>query len=111
MTVIKNTAIALAMAAAMSTAAYAGGLDTPVMEPEIIVEETTAGTGGGWLSRSFFWPSWQPWLPRTETISLRIPCGILHGTAPLRGRFCFRGRGCESARRRSLSSRSSRRPG
>lgn len=49
MTLIKNTAIAIATAAAMSTAAYAGSMDAPVMEPEIIVEETTAGTGGGWV--------------------------------------------------------------
>jgi hypothetical protein len=48
MTLIKNTAIAFATAAAMSTAAYAGGMDAPVMEPEIIVEEST-GTGGGWV--------------------------------------------------------------
>ncbi len=49
MTTIKNTAIALAMAAAMSTAAYAGSMEAPVMEPEIIVEETSTGTGGGWV--------------------------------------------------------------
>jgi hypothetical protein len=48
MTLIKNTAIALATAAAMSTAAYAGSMEAPVMEPEIIVEEST-GTGGGWV--------------------------------------------------------------
>jgi hypothetical protein len=49
MTVLKNTAIALATTAALSTAAYAGGLNEPVMEPEIIVEETTTGAGGGWV--------------------------------------------------------------
>jgi len=49
MTIIKNTAIALATAAVMSTAAYAGSMEAPVMEPEIIVEETSAGTGEGWI--------------------------------------------------------------
>jgi hypothetical protein len=49
MTVVKKTAIALATVAAMSTAAHAGGMDEPVMEPEIIVEETSTGTGGGWV--------------------------------------------------------------
>ncbi|MGI1661854.1 hypothetical protein ACRDNQ_06415 [Palleronia sp. KMU-117] len=48
MTLIKNTAIALAAVATMSTAAYAGGMSEPVMEPEIIVEEST-GTGGAWI--------------------------------------------------------------
>jgi hypothetical protein len=49
MTLIKNTTIALAMAAALSTAAYAGGMDAPVMEPEIIVQETTDGSGRWWV--------------------------------------------------------------
>jgi hypothetical protein len=29
--------------------ANAGGMAEPVMEPEIIVEETATGTGGGWV--------------------------------------------------------------
>jgi hypothetical protein len=33
----------------MTTAAHAGGMSEPVMEPEIIVEETSTGTGGGWV--------------------------------------------------------------
>lgn len=40
----------LALAAGLSfaaTTAFAGGMDAPIVEPEIIVEDT--GTAGGWL--------------------------------------------------------------
>ncbi|RVT82058.1 hypothetical protein DXV76_18560 [Rhodobacteraceae bacterium CCMM004] len=41
----------LALAAALSvaaTGAFAGGLVEPIMEPAVIVEETS-GTSGGWV--------------------------------------------------------------
>lgn len=41
---MKKVALAVALSAAASTA-FAGGLDEPVVEPEIIVEDT--GTAGG----------------------------------------------------------------
>jgi hypothetical protein len=43
---MKKVALAAAFSLAASTA-FAGGLDEPVVEPEIIVEET--GTAGGWI--------------------------------------------------------------
>ena len=49
MNLIKKTAIVAASAALISTSAFAVSMEAPVMEPEIIVEETTTGTGGGWV--------------------------------------------------------------
>ena len=43
---MKKVALAIALSAAASTA-FAGGLDEPVVEPQIIVEDT--GTAGGWI--------------------------------------------------------------
>ncbi|MEM0934653.1 MAG: hypothetical protein AAF646_03640 [Pseudomonadota bacterium] len=43
---MKKVALAVALSAAASTA-FAGGLDEPIVEPEIIVEET--GTAGAIL--------------------------------------------------------------
>jgi len=43
---MKKVALAAAFSLAASTG-FAGGLDEPVVEPEIIVEDT--GTAGGWL--------------------------------------------------------------
>jgi len=44
-----RTLLASAAVAALATLpALAGGMAEPVMEPEIIVEEST-GTGGGWV--------------------------------------------------------------
>jgi hypothetical protein len=43
---MKKVALAAAFSLAASTA-FAGGLDEPIVEPEIIVEDT--GTGGGWV--------------------------------------------------------------
>lgn len=40
----------LALAAALSvaaTTAFAGGIAEPVMEPEVIVEDTSSSSGGG----------------------------------------------------------------
>ncbi|MEM1429778.1 MAG: hypothetical protein AAGG09_09995 [Pseudomonadota bacterium] len=43
---MKKVALAVALSAAASTG-FAGGLAEPVVEPEIIVEDT--GTAGGWV--------------------------------------------------------------
>lgn len=43
---MKKVALAAAFSLAATTA-FAGGLDEPIVEPEIIVEDT--GTAGGWL--------------------------------------------------------------
>ena len=43
---MKKLALAAAMSVAASTA-FAGGLDEPVVEPDIIVEET--GSAQGWV--------------------------------------------------------------
>jgi hypothetical protein len=43
---MKKLVLAAAFAGAASTA-FAGGLEEPVMEPEIIVEETSGTTAGG----------------------------------------------------------------
>lgn len=43
---MKKVALAVALSAAASTA-FAGGLDEPIVEPEIIVEDT--GSSGGWI--------------------------------------------------------------
>ncbi|MEM9248499.1 MAG: hypothetical protein AAGB05_07360 [Pseudomonadota bacterium] len=43
---MKKVALAVALSAAASTA-FAGGLDEPIVEPEIIVEDTS--TAGGIL--------------------------------------------------------------
>lgn len=43
---MKKLVLAAAFAGAASTA-FAGGLAEPVMEPEIIVEETSGTTAGG----------------------------------------------------------------
>ncbi len=48
MNCLKKTAILAASVAAFSTAAVAGGMEEPVMEPEIIVEEST-GSNQGWV--------------------------------------------------------------
>ena len=46
---MKKALCAIAVAALMSQPALAGGMAEPVMEPDIIVEETATGTGGGWV--------------------------------------------------------------
>jgi len=43
---MKKVALAAALSMAATTA-FAGGLDEPIVEPEIIVEDT--GTAGGWV--------------------------------------------------------------
>jgi hypothetical protein len=43
---MKKLVLAAAISAGASTA-FAGGLSAPVMEPEIIVEETAGTTAGG----------------------------------------------------------------
>ena len=45
---MKKLVLAAALTGAASTA-FAGGIAEPIMEPEIIVEETSTGTGGGWV--------------------------------------------------------------
>ncbi|WP_193143335.1 MULTISPECIES: hypothetical protein [unclassified Meridianimarinicoccus] len=45
---MKKLALAAALAVTASTAAYAGGLDEPVVEP-VIIEEDTSGSGGAWV--------------------------------------------------------------
>ncbi len=42
-----STATAIVLIAASPV--LAGGMAEPIMEPEVIVEETAAGTGGGWV--------------------------------------------------------------
>jgi hypothetical protein len=42
-----TTAAAIVLVAASPV--FAGGMAEPIMEPEVIVEETAAGTGGGWV--------------------------------------------------------------
>ena len=48
MNAIKTFAIAAASAAVLATSATAGSMEEPVMEPEIIVEEST-GPSNGWV--------------------------------------------------------------
>ena len=43
---MKKLVLAAAMSVAASTA-FAGGLDEPVMEPEVIVEESSGTSAGG----------------------------------------------------------------
>jgi len=43
---MKKVALAAALSVAATTA-FAGNMSEPVMEPEIIVEETTASSSGG----------------------------------------------------------------
>ena len=44
---MRKTVFALAAIAGLSaSAAFAGGMSEPVMEPEIIVEESTGSSGG-----------------------------------------------------------------
>jgi hypothetical protein len=45
---MKNAVFALSVAALISQPALAGGMAEPVMEAEVIAEES-AGTGGGWV--------------------------------------------------------------
>ena len=45
---IRTLLVSAAIAGFAMLPANAGGMAEPVMEPEIIVEETT-GTGGGWI--------------------------------------------------------------
>jgi hypothetical protein len=46
--IMKKALCALAVAALFIQPAFAGGMAEPVMEPEIIAQES-AGTGGGWV--------------------------------------------------------------
>jgi putative copper export protein len=46
---VKKVIVAAALSALVMQPAFAGGMAEPVMEPEIIVEETSTGTGGGWV--------------------------------------------------------------
>ncbi|MCU0854739.1 MAG: hypothetical protein MUF63_07520 [Rhodobacteraceae bacterium] len=46
---MKKVIAAAALSALVTQPALAGGMAEPVMEPEVIVEETAAGTGGGWV--------------------------------------------------------------
>jgi hypothetical protein len=48
--ILEDTMKKLALAAALSVAAstaFAGGLDLPIIEPEVIVETTTSSSAGG----------------------------------------------------------------
>jgi hypothetical protein len=45
---IRTLLASAAIAGIATLPAFAGGMAEPVMEPEIIVEEST-GTGGGWV--------------------------------------------------------------
>ncbi|MCU0856069.1 MAG: hypothetical protein MUF63_14465 [Rhodobacteraceae bacterium] len=46
---MKTMIAAAALSALVTHPALAGGMAEPVMEPEVIVEETAAGTGGAWV--------------------------------------------------------------
>ncbi len=46
---MKKAVCAMAVITLMSQSALAGGMAEPLMEPEIIAQETAAGTGGGWV--------------------------------------------------------------
>jgi hypothetical protein len=45
---LKNLTAAITLSAFLASPLSAGNLAEPVMEPEIVVEEST-GTGGGWV--------------------------------------------------------------
>lgn len=45
---MKKLALAAAISVAASTA-FAGSMEEPMMEPEVIVEDTTTGSAGGFL--------------------------------------------------------------
>jgi len=46
---MKKIALAVAITAVAATAAFAGGLEVPVMEMAPMVEETKAGSAGGFI--------------------------------------------------------------
>ncbi|MCA8883516.1 MAG: hypothetical protein KDA50_07190 [Rhodobacteraceae bacterium] len=45
---MKKLALAAALSVVATNAAFAGGLDEPIVEP-VIIEEDTSGSGAGWV--------------------------------------------------------------